>query len=906
MHQERKLRHREYVRRIDETYPAAKAIAAVYRRKSNFAVLAADLMSSLDHASHVKIANLTQFPPSLSGYGACATVQAMLEAVLTEHRSSVDELSSLTDVSRELGTATKEVRRVDGELQMLRAAMEQREQTAERVVDLMAQLRPLEDTEMQLAQLRQPPDDGDVSLTGPRSTGMHRYEGGLAALAGLKARLPLTQTESTAALMYDWQRGSLLRMKAARAKDEMVDVVREKLVNLDGRLAMGTLLFVHLSIVPPGEQQKITRQMRHRFELVAEQAARTLRVATATQLQYEQAVARMHQSLGGVSVLRNAAEVTVLQIREQWRDARTRQLGIASNGREAYSQFKLSSRKLAEVEAACRHGKAMLEVEETSQVLTDPSVSFLLVGVSLGAPLRPSRLTVAVQELLVADLCETLGLSDTRQLRISSIVAAPLPEAGSRRESLAGVTGIVRVTIEIINLAGKYNSQMHSGVEEAKVSPFDLLELFQEQGAAGRLQVWPPEMKSCAPSHHITTQALSPLYLSSISISALSQMPSSLQSRPSPGSSLTLPNAIRCPLAHLAAVPSIPPHPVTTTHTHSRPPPSLQGALLSTSAHLGMSEMRMREVEAHYPTRVNTTRQQGRGELAIELAASIDSIRSLEKSLTRLSVDQNQHKASRAEATRRRSVAELSPSLLFCAAHGWDGARASAGEDLPHRLQEEVERWGTLPRQLEVELENEQTLKAARARTKAEQMEKRGTARLLRGIMQESKWRQHELRRCAGGGPDIAWNFCHHLLGELASIVPDDSDNTHTLQTGGEGAMGHVKGGKSLQASLAYVRMGATVTAALDHDGQQFPKWWTEGKICYYCVSQGATQPNARLHHRFIDCTRRKQVRIKAVRPLLQPLLVHAAAECPLPRGTSPRDALPRGTLPTPPAILPV
>ena len=35
------------------------------------------------------------------------------------------------------------------------------------------------------------------------------------------------------------------------------------------------------------------------------------------------------------------------------------------------------------------------------------------------------------------------------------------------------------------------------------------------------------------------------------------------------------------------------------------------------------------------------------------------------------------------------------------------------------------------------------------------------------------------------------------------------------------------------------------------------PSWWLQGKVCYYCASQGQLLPSATLHHRYIDCERR-------------------------------------------------
>ena len=40
-------------------------------------------------------------------------------------------------------------------------------------------------------------------------------------------------------------------------------------------------------------------------------------------------------------------------------------------------------------------------------------------------------------------------------------------------------------------------------------------------------------------------------------------------------------------------------------------------------------------------------------------------------------------------------------------------------------------------------------------------------------------------------------------------------------------------------------------------DSETVPAWWLQGKVCYYCASQGQVFPSATLHHRYIDCERR-------------------------------------------------
>ena len=56
-------------------------------------------------------------------------------------------------------------------------------------------------------------------------------------MATIKGCLPLADLDPTASVLLDWQQSALIRLKAAQAKERLVELAREKLANIEGRRA---------------------------------------------------------------------------------------------------------------------------------------------------------------------------------------------------------------------------------------------------------------------------------------------------------------------------------------------------------------------------------------------------------------------------------------------------------------------------------------------------------------------------------------------------------------------------------------------------------------------------------------------------------------------------------------------
>ena len=68
---------------------------------------------------------------------------------------------------------------------------------------------------------------------------MQRCEGGLDSLAQCEVLSPLQELVGQASLLHDSQRRALLRLQEARARNNVADLARRKLWNLDGRIEAG-------------------------------------------------------------------------------------------------------------------------------------------------------------------------------------------------------------------------------------------------------------------------------------------------------------------------------------------------------------------------------------------------------------------------------------------------------------------------------------------------------------------------------------------------------------------------------------------------------------------------------------------------------------------------------------------
>ena len=102
----------------------------------------------------------------------------------------------------------------------------------------------------------------DASAVGAVALKVHRCEGALDTVAATRARRG-SSTCGQAASFHETQRRALLHLQAARARERVVSLAREKLYNLDGRLEMGERLYGSSSA---GSAKALARNIKLRAE----------------------------------------------------------------------------------------------------------------------------------------------------------------------------------------------------------------------------------------------------------------------------------------------------------------------------------------------------------------------------------------------------------------------------------------------------------------------------------------------------------------------------------------------------------------------------------------------------------------------------------------------------------------
>lgn len=137
---------------------------------------------------------------------------------------------------------------------------------------------------------------------------------------------------------------------------------------------------------------------------------------------------------------------------------------------------------------------------------------------------------------------------------------------------------------------------------------------------------------------------------------------------------------------------------------------------------------------------------------------------------------------------------------------------------------------------------------------------------------QASVWQRPTIWRCSVS-PNIEWNFAHHLADELVEVVDDDE----AARAGAGVAAGRGEGRKDASdgtggSAEPEVRVRLSLDLRLgeaEAEDMASPLWWQHGHICYSCGSRGrvlVNAPDRSLHHRFVDCKMRKEVRCGAER----------------------------------------
>ena len=137
---------------------------------------------------------------------------------------------------------------------------------------------------------------------------MQRCEGGLDSLAQCEVLSPLQELVGQASLLHDSQRRALLRLQEARARNNVADLARRKLWNLDGRIEAGAALYVALQGARNSAQcRAVARRARQRAEAAILHARQQLSEVQAAQEGRDRCLASLQQARLGLGLGLGAA-----------------------------------------------------------------------------------------------------------------------------------------------------------------------------------------------------------------------------------------------------------------------------------------------------------------------------------------------------------------------------------------------------------------------------------------------------------------------------------------------------------------------------------------------------------------------------------------------------------------------
>ena len=312
----------------------------------------------------------------------------------------------------------------------------------------------------------------------------------------------------------------------------------------------------------------------------------------------------------------------------------------------------------------------------------------------------------------------------------------------------------------------------------------------------------------------------------------------------------------------------------------------LEEALVRTSAHLGMAEMMVRDVAAHYPARQDAKQL----DIVGAVSRALGSAATLEGRLVELSSDKSRHQANRRVLLGHEGAQALPAAQLTCLVHGRcaDGPGSARGTEA---LQAVVKQRRVAPHRVVAEAEDEATLKALRGETRAKLTQESALVRLLRRVQAVSRWPAVQLPHmdvpC-----DLEWNFAldpgfegrrreniDRGLGPFAAHA--DAPPVRAASVGRQASLASVLSKQSSAVGLRSRSMSRQGSGRFDmrevtesatrelrpvspNTLARVPEWWARGRVCYHCASARVRMadseklPRAPLEHRFVDCPKRR------------------------------------------------
>ena len=920
---------------------AARCMASAFRRNQAFTLVLAERLGQLDaslahalrqQAAASKDGSLVGGGGGLATREGAAALERMCGELQAKRRDGAAAMARWPDQRHEVEAASQRVSRAEGGLQLLTAFVDGGLATGGRVIELLAELRALEEREMaelrpliearrreeqtQREQRLKPGGGGggggvpgrpsgpgpggrssgsnrkrpstidvDTSSAGDDASEVQRCEGGLDTLAQCTTLSALQELAGQAALLHDKQRRALLRLQEARARNRVTELARKKLCNLDGRLEAGTQLYVALQKGTNAQQcRAIARRARQRAEALLARARTELGAASAAQESRDRCLAQLQQATGSLQVVRLVTERLLHELRVETETRRNLLVGQMIGLRGGARRHARLRRECAELDHAFAVGEGIRTAEENSLVYTNAHVSLTLVGGTLSAPLKPQRFTPTVQELFLSDLSEWLGVVDTSSLVFKSCAAvataAPVKQLTRRRSFLSNAPPPPPTVAE------EETTARTSGGEGAGAQP------------PGSPKERP---RSPSPPPPATTGAVElgiEVLDGAGGSSSVSELLALLEDEARSG--------------------------------------RLEKALASTAQMLGLSRLAISATAVTNPTKV--VREQS--SIHEQLTKADQRQAQLQQQLTALAAGKEDEKASRVEWLKHTGPQGLPPALprLLCmlsaearsALHNL-GHRGSLGGGSPTAKNvaadaaaiayiaseaadgagpeaQLLQRWRQREAALEAEVGKVAEMKALRATVKAEQRREVGRVRLLRALQTESRW-PPLYPRAMPRPIDAAWNM--RVASDELAAAADDGKAAEL--TSFQRSLEENKSNPFVMAAMVRtptasrrsdrrpgLLMERQTTTHIMLEEMEKHDWWNAGQVCYHCMGQrmnsgrggrnaaidapppppqqppspvsptsaaaaaaaalGSEEltPLAHMHHRYVDCKRRK------------------------------------------------
>ena len=147
---------------------------------------------------------------------------------------------------------------------------------------------------------------------------------------------------------------ALLRLQEARARNNVADLARKKLWNLDGRIEAGTALYVALQGWGGGQRnasqcRAIVRRARQRAEGAITHARQQLTEVQTAQEGRDKCLASLQQATGSLDVVRVVTERLVQELATELEVRRTQLVGQLIGLRGGRRRHQLLARQVADM-----------------------------------------------------------------------------------------------------------------------------------------------------------------------------------------------------------------------------------------------------------------------------------------------------------------------------------------------------------------------------------------------------------------------------------------------------------------------------------------------------------------------------------------------------------------------------